>query len=128
MEKILIVDDNAAFTELIEMIFGGEFEVLKAADGQEGIRAAQTAKPDVILLDVMMPKVSGLEMLRQLQSEAETRSIPVIIVTASHFDPSTQGMFKEEPNVLSFLRKPCGIEVMRTQIQEALERRRRQKP
>ncbi|HAH06075.1 MAG TPA: hypothetical protein DCM05_06025 [Elusimicrobia bacterium] len=122
MKKILVVDDNSAFTELVEMVFGGEFEVLKAADGQEGLKLAQERKPDVILLDVMMPKVSGLEMLRQLQAEPETRSIPVVVLTASHFDPSTQGMFKEEPNVLSFLRKPCGIELMRSQIQLALER------
>ncbi|MFA6093872.1 MAG: response regulator [Elusimicrobiota bacterium] len=123
MRKILVVDDNAAFTELVEMVFVGEYEVLKAADGEEGLKLAQSAKPDVILLDVMMPKVSGLEMLRQLQSDPETRIIPIIVLTASHFDASTQGMFKEEPNVLSFLRKPCGIEMMRSQIELALQKR-----
>ncbi|MFA6029186.1 MAG: response regulator [Elusimicrobiota bacterium] len=128
MKKILVVDDNTAFTELVEMVFSGEYEVLKAPDGQEGLRMAQTTHPDVILLDVMMPKVSGLEMLRQLQADPETRAIPIIVLTASHFDPSTQGMFKEEPNVLSFLRKPCGIEMMRSQIQLALQRREQNNP
>ena len=121
MKKILVVDDNAAFSELIEMVFSGEYEVLKAPDGQEGLKLAQERRPDVILLDVMMPKVSGIEMLRMLQADAQTRGIPVVILTASHFDPSTQGMFKEEPNVRSFLRKPCGVELLRGEIRRALE-------
>lgn len=122
MQKILVVDDNTAFGELVEMVFGGEFEVLKAGDGEEGIRVARDAKPDVILLDVMMPRVSGVEMLRMLQGDLETRAIPVVILTASHFDPSTRQMFESEPNVTSFLKKPCGVELLRQQIKAALSR------
>ncbi|HVE13462.1 MAG TPA: response regulator, partial [Elusimicrobiota bacterium] len=112
--------DNSAFTELVEMVFGGEFEVLKAGDGQEGIKLAHEAKPDVILLDVMMPKISGVEMLRHLQGDMETRKIPIVVLTASQFDPSTQDMFTREPNVRSFLRKPCGVDALRARILEAL--------
>ena len=120
MQKILVVDDNSAFTELVEMVFSGDYEVFKAGDGEEGLKAAHECKPDVILLDVMMPKVSGVEMLRQLQSDMETRAIPVVILTASHFDPSTREMFEQEPNVNSFLKKPCGVETLRNQIKLAL--------
>ncbi|MCX5788024.1 MAG: response regulator [Elusimicrobia bacterium] len=124
MQKILVVDDNSAFTELVEMVFSGEYEVVKAGDGEEGINAARQTKPDVILLDVMMPKVSGVEMLRLLQADLDTRTIPVVILTASHFDPSTQQMFEQEPNVYSFLKKPCGVETMRNQIKLALTGKR----
>ena len=120
MQKILVVDDNAAFTELVEMVFSGEYDVAKAGDGEEGIKLARDCKPDVILLDVMMPKVSGVEMLRMLQADIETRKIPVVILTASHFDPSTRAMFEQEPNVNSFLKKPCGVETLRNQIKLAL--------
>ncbi|MBI4386695.1 MAG: response regulator [Elusimicrobia bacterium] len=120
MRKILVVDDNPAFTDLVEMVFGGEYEVFKAFDGQQGIELAGRAKPDIILLDVMMPKVSGVEMLRMLQAEQETRAIPVIILTASQFDATTEALFKQEPNVSSFLQKPCGIESLRAQIRTAL--------
>ena len=120
MARILVVDDNSAFTELVEMVFSGEYEVHKAGDGQEGIESARRVKPDVILLDVIMPKVSGVEMLRLLQADLETRSIPVVILTASHFDPGTRSMFENEPNVTSFLHKPCGVETLRSQIQSAL--------
>lgn len=120
MQRILVVDDNAAFTELVEMVFSDEYEVFKAGDGEEGLKVAHDCKPDVILLDVMMPKVSGVEMLRLLQSDLETRAIPVVILTASHFDPSTREMFQQEPNVNSFLKKPCGVETLRNQIKLAL--------
>src|SRR6266513_717563 len=99
MYKILVVDDNEAFTELVSMVFGGEYEVLKASNGLDGMRVAAESQPDVVLLDVMMPKVSGVEMLRQLQVEERTKSIPVIILTASQFDASTQAAFDREPNV-----------------------------
>lgn len=122
-QKILVVDDNAAFTELVEMVFSGEFEVIKAGDGEEGMKLACQVRPDVILLDVMMPRVSGIEMLRQLQSDIETRSIPVVILTASQFDATTRSMFEAEPNVSSFLKKPCGVEVLRSQIHAALSKR-----
>lgn len=122
MQKILVVDDNTAFTELVEMVFGGEYQVFKAGDGEEGLRAAREAKPHVILLDVMMPKVSGVEMLRLLQADLETRKIPVVILTASHFDPSTRQLFEQEPNVNSFLKKPCGVEVLRQQIKTAIDK------
>ncbi len=120
MQKILVVDDNSAFTELVEMVFSEQYEVLKAADGEEGIKMARESKPDVILLDVMMPKVTGVEMLRMLQADTETRKIPVVILTATHFDPSTKQMFEQEPNVDSFLKKPCGVEDLRNRIKVAL--------
>lgn len=125
MQRVLVVDDNAAFTELIEMVFGGEYEVHKAGDGEEGMKVAAQIKPDVILLDVMMPRVSGVEMLRLLQTDLETRSIPVVILTASQFDPTTRVMFEQEPNVDSFLKKPCGIEALRAQIKNAIASRPR---
>lgn len=121
-QKILVVDDNAAFTDLVEMVFGGDLKVLKAADGVEGWRLARKGKPDRILLDLMMPKVSGSVMLRGLQADMDTRAIPVLILTASQFDPSTQGLFQQEPNFRAFLRKPCGIETLKTQIAQALKK------
>ena len=120
MKRIHVVDDNEAFSELVEMVFNAEFEVLKAGDGEQGLKLAHEEKPDVILLDVMMPKISGVEMLRQLQSDMETRAIPVIILTATKFDDSTHTMFKQEPNVRSLLRKPCGMESLKSEVEKVL--------
>jgi CheY-like chemotaxis protein len=118
--RLLVVDDNFTFHQLVDVVFSEEFEVLKASDGQEGLELAREKKPDVILLDVMMPKVSGIEMLRSLQAHLETRSIPVLVLTGSHFDPSTQDLFRRESNVRAFLQKPCGAEALVNEVRGAL--------
>jgi CheY-like chemotaxis protein len=118
--RILVVDDNFTFHQLVEVVFNDGFEVLKASDGQEGMELAKSGKPDVILLDVMMPKVSGIEMLRSLQTDEATKTIPVLVLTGSHFDPSTRDLFKREPNVRAFLQKPCGAQVLVEQVRAAL--------
>ena len=95
--------------------------MFQAGDGEKGLELARQTKPDVILMDVMMPKVSGIEMLRLLQAEPDMRGIPVVVLTATQFDPSMEGVFKEEPNVHSFLKKPCGVEALRSRIEQALQ-------
>jgi twitching motility two-component system response regulator PilH len=119
-KKILVVDDNPAFSQLVEMGFSEEFEIVTAYDGLEGMTIALKEKPDIILMDVMMPKVSGVEMLRSLLSDSETRTIPVIVLTASQFDPTTKTVFEQESNVKSFLQKPCGLDVLRQEIDKVL--------
>ncbi len=120
-KKILIVDDNPAFIQLIEMGFSEQFKIVSAVDGEEGLKMALAEKPDLILMDVMMPKVSGIEMLRNLLSNPDTRSIPVLMVTASQFDPSTHALFEQESNVKGFLQKPCSLDMLRQRISGAME-------
>lgn len=114
--KVLVVDDNINFLQLAELALASDYNVVTASDGQEGIDKAKKESPDVILMDVMMPKVSGLELLRMLLAEEETRSIPVIIMTASRFDPSTEVMFRQEINVKGFLQKPCPVNILKETI------------
>ncbi|HAF95254.1 MAG: hypothetical protein A2X34_03850 [Elusimicrobia bacterium GWC2_51_8] len=121
--KVLAVDDNLNFLQLIRVAFDSEdYALFIAVDGQEGFDCAVKQKPDVIFADVMMPKVSGLEFIRMLLSEEETKSIPVIIMTASHFDPSTEMVFKQENNVKGFLQKPCSVDLMKETIAQVLKK------
>jgi len=120
--KVLVVDDNVTFLQLAEMALAADHDVITASDGQEGMERAMKHRPDVILMDVMMPRVSGLEMLRMLLAEEETRGIPVIIMTASHFDPSTEQVFKQEMNVKGFLQKPCPVDVLKEAIAAAVKK------
>lgn len=119
--KVLVIDDNVNFLQLAELALAGEYNVVTAMDGQEGINKARKELPDIILLDVMMPRVSGLEMLRMLLTEEETRGIPVLILTASHFDPSTEQVFKQEINVKGFLQKPCPVDMLKEAITQAVK-------
>ena len=120
--KVLVVDDNITFLQLAELALAADHNVVTASDGAEGMEKALKQKPDVILMDVMMPRVSGLEMLRMLLAEEETRNIPVIVMTASHFDPSTEQVFKQEGNVKGFLQKPCPVSVLNEAIAGAMKK------
>jgi CheY-like chemotaxis protein len=121
--RVLVVDDNINFLQLAQLALGtDDYEVNTATDGQDGFEQAKKLKPDIILMDVMMPRVSGLELLRMLLSDEEVRSIPILVMTASHFDPSTEQVFKQESNVKGFLQKPCPVNTLRDQIALALKR------
>ena len=80
---ILVVDDNAQNLELLQAYLEGlPCRVIPAADGLEALRVVESDPPDVILLDVMMPRMSGFEVCQKLKSDPNTRSIPIIMVTA----------------------------------------------
>lgn len=82
MAKILIVEDDPLMSRMYQKIFTFEnFEVEMAGDGQEGIDKARASKPTLILLDVMMPKMNGLQALEKLKADVETKSIPVVMLT-----------------------------------------------
>jgi adenylate cyclase len=81
--RILIVDDNEANRDILDArlkIHG--YELLQAADGEEALAAARHHLPDVILLDVMMPKIDGIEVCRRLKSDSTLPFMPIILVTA----------------------------------------------
>lgn len=103
---VLIVDDDDSVRELLEFIVKKEgFRIEKAADGEEALNKARSVNPDIILLDLMLPKFGGFEILRELQTD-ETSDIPIIIITGRYTDRSTSDMIKQEPNVKDFIEKP----------------------
>ena len=82
MAKVLIVEDDPLISRMYHKIFSFEkYEVEIAADGKEGLDKARQVKPTIILLDVMMPKLNGLEVLEKLKADEATKNIPVIILT-----------------------------------------------
>jgi len=81
--RILIADDNEQNRELLEAYLSDEgHEIWMAVDGQQTVEMAQEKLPDLVLLDIMMPKLSGYEVCQRLKSEEKTRRIPVLMVTA----------------------------------------------
>ena len=83
MSSILVVDDDPLIRTLVEhkLRLRG-FEVISAESGEEGLRQATAKRPDLIVLDAMMPELDGLEVLHRLKQDAVTASIPVIMLTA----------------------------------------------
>lgn len=80
--KILLIDDEASIRQLMRQVLGESYEIAEAADGVEGLKAAQQAPPDLIILDLRMPGLDGLAVLRKLKAHAQTAGVPVIIVSA----------------------------------------------
>lgn len=80
-KKILIVDDESILRKTLEQALSGDFNVSLAVDGEEGLIKAKKEKPDLILLDIIMPNKNGLETLKDLKAEPATRDITVILLT-----------------------------------------------
>jgi CheY-like chemotaxis protein len=82
MAKILIIEDDPLMLRMYQTIFTfGKYEVETAGDGEEGLAKVTTANPTIILLDVMMPKMNGLQVLEKLKANPETKKIPVVMLT-----------------------------------------------
>jgi CheY-like chemotaxis protein len=81
--RILIADDNPQGVELLEAYLAdGDYEIRTAADGEETLRQVQHWRPDLVLLDIMMPKISGFEVCKRLRSDPATRDIAILMITA----------------------------------------------
>ncbi|RMD59341.1 MAG: response regulator, partial [Nitrospirae bacterium] len=82
-EKILIIDDEEDILELLRYNFSKEgYTTLCVSTGEEGLRLATTEQPDLVVLDLMLPGLDGMEVCRQLKSNIDTRQIPIIMLTA----------------------------------------------
>jgi len=81
--KVLVVDDEEYIQHILNFSFGAEgYEVITAADGEEAVTVARSEKPDIIVLDIMMPKMDGYEACKQIKADPQTQNIPVILLTA----------------------------------------------
>ena len=91
--KILIVEDNEELRGLLVRLFSKVYSVCEAQDGEEGLDKTKEIQPDIVLSDIMMPKMSGIEMCRKIKSNFETSHIPVILLTAQTAEEYTmQGL------------------------------------
>jgi DNA-binding response OmpR family regulator len=80
---VLVVEDDPVILRLLEVNFELEgFTVVLAHDGEEGIAAARSERPDIIVSDIMMPKVSGIELVEALKADEKTAGIPIILLSA----------------------------------------------
>jgi CheY-like chemotaxis protein len=117
--KILIVDDNEQNAELLEAYLEPlEAAVRIAHDGVEALEMVQAEQPDIILLDIMMPRMSGFEVCRRLKQDEKTRDIPVVMVTAlSELADVERGV---DSGADDFLSKPVNKLELLTRVQSLL--------
>ena len=81
--KVLVVDDDPVIVRLLEVNFEMEgFEVISAVDGMDGVEKARAQQPDIVVSDVMMPKLNGLELAAALKADDSTKHIPIVLLSA----------------------------------------------
>lgn len=109
---VLVVEDNDSDWEVYgKMLWYNGYDVLHAPDGEEGLRLAHDRHPDLVLLDLMLPKVSGIDVCRRLREADDTRKIPVVVLTAR--SASEVADAARAAGCDRFLQKPVGpVEVL----------------
>lgn len=120
MPKVFIVDDEADVVRLLQFRFEKEgFETITASDGQTAVSMVESEMPDLVLLDIMMPLMDGMEVLRQIRSRRRTSKIPVIMLTAK-----TASITVDEARQLwvsDYIMKPFDPEVLVRKAKKALK-------
>ncbi|HNT98206.1 MAG TPA: response regulator [Elusimicrobiales bacterium] len=122
MAGILIIDDDKDFSGLAAAYFSKQgHTVTLAGGGREGLSKAVSAGPDIVFLDIMMPDMNGIEVLRELNSDPETSSIPVLVLTGRYIDPGMSDMFAQERNYRGVISKPVDLDALQRKMNEVLK-------
>ena len=121
--RVLVIDDDGNLRQLLKLLFEHHgFEILLAPDGEIGMTLAEGGRPDVILLDVAMPYRSGIEVYLDLQNNALTSNIPVLVCSAALTRRETEA-WQAMPNVVEVVKKPFDINKLIARIADLCEER-----
>ncbi len=120
--KILIVEDNRELVELLNRLFSSVYEVHTAFDGEEGLEKAKEIQPNIILSDIMMPKMSGIEMCRKIKDNFDTCHIPVILLTAQNSEEYLIEGLKMSAD--DYITKPFNVKHLFTRCNNLLNNRK----
>ena len=120
MKKILVIDDEEDFCDFLKtnLELRGDYEVISAFSGKEGIVLAGSERPDLILLDIIMPYMNGFEVLKRLRKEDGIKNIPVIMVTARGDDEAMIKALRLHDD--GFIIKPVKLEELEGKIEDLL--------
>ncbi len=119
--KILVVDDEDETAQVLRGWYKGRpFEIVEAKDGDEGVRLAVSENPDIILMDVMMPRTSGIEASRRLKADPATSAIPVILLSARREPQTKREGF--DAGIDQYVEKPFHLDEMDARIRSMIEK------
>jgi len=121
MAKILLAEDDKQIGDMISFkLANGGYHVIRAQDGEQAIALAGAERPDLILLDAMMPGISGFEVLRRLKSDTLLRTIPVIMVTAKGHERDVLSGLRG--GAVDYIVKPFSLKELSARVELALRR------
>jgi DNA-binding NarL/FixJ family response regulator len=117
--SVLLVDDELINIKILSDVLKDDYEVIFATGAEEGIFRAIESKPDIILLDIMMPQMDGYEVCAKLQSDARTARIPVIFVTA--LGSTAQEIKGLDTGAIDYVTKPINADIVKARIRNHLK-------
>ena len=117
--KILVVDDEVYILHILDFSLGAEgFDVITAADGEQALSRARSERPDLIVMDIMMPRLDGYETCQRLKSDPATKHIPVLLLTArGREEDRKRGM---EAGADDYMTKPFSPNKLISRVSEML--------
>jgi DNA-binding response OmpR family regulator len=119
---VLVADDDRDILQLVSFrLERADYEVVQANDGEEALRLVKELRPDLAVLDLMMPKLNGYEVIREIRRDEETKAIPVILLTARVQEADVARGF--EAGADDYLKKPFSPQELRARVQAILGRR-----
>jgi two-component system alkaline phosphatase synthesis response regulator PhoP len=119
IKKILLIDDDAIIQQLVKAnLVARGYKMLIASDGEQGLKLVESERPDLILLDIKLPGISGLDVLKSLKGNSSLSGIPVIIATASAGLVNAEK--SRELGAVGFLIKPFSIDKLVLQLKQVL--------
>lgn len=120
---LLVIDDNRDIQQLIRQLLGTDYNIITAGNGKDGVRMAAKYTPDLVVCDVMMPVMDGLECCRRIKSEVSTSHIPVLMLTACSMDE--QRIQGYDSGADGYLSKPFNADVLRSRCASLIANRKR---
>lgn len=120
---LLVIDDNRDIQQLIRQLLGSDYNIITAGNGKDGVRMAAKYTPDLVVCDVMMPVMDGLECCRRIKSEVSTSHIPVLMLTACSMDE--QRIQGYDSGADGYLSKPFNADVLRSRCASLIANRKR---
>ena len=118
LKKVLITDDSNIFRSLVEAALGKNYEILQAKDGVEACEKAKDQIPDIIIMDLVMPRMSGINAIREIRQHQETAKIPAIALTSADDDETKRKALRA--GFTDYIIKPFDLVAFKSKVESLL--------
>lgn len=119
-KKILLIDDTPAVLQILIGILRDDYDVVVAINGEQGLELTKKIMPDLIVLDVVMPGISGYDVLKTLKADEVTKAIPVVLISGRDSDEDEEAGYNLGAS--AYVKKPFDASVVKQKINDSLEK------
>ena len=116
--RVIVLDDNEYFRAMVAAVLGYDYDVVMGYNGIEGLKLCAKNIPDLVITDIAMPEMDGARFIKELKRRKETAKVPIIILTATHFNTNPSRQFEKDPRVKAILKKPFETDALTKAVRE----------